>query len=64
MLKIIKKMMAVLKISCFQSSNTADDDWCLGSFMNPLDYDEKDDIYTAQVTKGAERKKEKKRKEK
>lgn len=32
--------------------------------MNPLDYDEKDDIYTAQVTKGAERKKEKKRKEK
>lgn len=22
--------------------------------MNPLDYDEKDDIYTAQVTKGAE----------
>lgn len=25
--------------------------------MNPLDYDEKDDIYTAQVTKGAERKK-------
>lgn len=26
MLKIIKKMMAVLKISCFQSSNTADDD--------------------------------------
>lgn len=32
--------------------------------MNPLDYDEKDDIYTAQVTKGTERKKEKKRKEK
>lgn len=45
--------------------------------MNPLDYDEKDDIYTAQVTKGAEalrapaqhrtkkaKKKQKKRKEK